>query len=179
MPDDVYGIDLEEGSGIAIVKSIISGDRGDLASYLISALGGGGSDQPACSAGQGAGQAVAAGTWTNVLLPTEVYDSDGMHDTVTNNHRFTAVTAGAYLFVGAACWNVGNMAVATRFTKNGSVFSNFVALQISSAGLNGQGAFNSIVFPLAVGDWVALQGYCSSANTLNGSSAMTCVRIGS
>ncbi len=40
-----------------------------------------------------------AGSWTTVQFNSEKYDTDNMHDTVTNNERLTAKTAGKYLLI--------------------------------------------------------------------------------
>jgi hypothetical protein len=55
-----------------------------------------------CIATVGGHQIANAGTWpnppglTNVLFPVEIYDSDGMHSTVTNTDRFTPTFPGWY-----------------------------------------------------------------------------------
>lgn len=41
-------------------------------------------------------QSLANTTATPITWDTEAYDTDGIHDTVTNNSRFTVVTAGYY-----------------------------------------------------------------------------------
>lgn len=55
-------------------------------------------DPPRCQVFQGAGQAFGNGAGSAALnFNSETYDTDGMHDTVTNNSRITFNTAGTYL----------------------------------------------------------------------------------
>ncbi len=49
-----------------------------------------------------------------VALNTEDFDTDSMHDTVTNNHRMTITTTGVYIFHWV-CWFQSN-ATGYRFT---------------------------------------------------------------
>lgn len=52
---------------------------------------------PACRVTHNAAQAVAHNTVTYLAFNTETYDTDTMHDTVTNNGRITFNTAGIYV----------------------------------------------------------------------------------
>jgi hypothetical protein len=45
-----------------------------------------------------------SGTWAALLFDTEDLDRDGMHSTVTNTSRATAVTAGYYDCHGISVW---------------------------------------------------------------------------
>ncbi len=51
-----------------------------------------------------AAQAITTVTATALSLNQERYDTDTMHDTVTNNSRMTIQTAGKYLLVGNVRW---------------------------------------------------------------------------
>jgi hypothetical protein len=55
---------------------------------------------PACRASHNAGQSVANATLTALALNIEIFDTDTMHDTVTNNSRVTFTTAGLYVIEG-------------------------------------------------------------------------------
>lgn len=61
-----------------------------------------------CRVTRTAVQSITDATLTSVAFDAEVFDNDGMHDTVTNNSRITIVTAGIYwvgftgMFAGAA-----------------------------------------------------------------------------
>lgn len=52
---------------------------------------------PACRVFHNAAQAVTATVETSLAFNSERYDTDTMHDTVTNNSRITIKTAGLYL----------------------------------------------------------------------------------
>jgi len=66
--------------------------------------GGGGGNDIGCKVRD----AAAISTDNNVVLvvpwDTEVYDTDGMHDNVTNNERITFKTAGKYLVIFDGIW---------------------------------------------------------------------------
>jgi hypothetical protein len=73
--DDVTGFDLAEGANITIVKTIIAGTRGDLASYEIAAAGAGGGGALTQIADTTLGAAAASfdftsisGSYTHLLL---------------------------------------------------------------------------------------------------------------
>ena len=51
-------------------------------------------------------QAIPTATWTALAFNSERWDTDTIHDTVTNNSRLTCKTAGKYLIVGQGMfWN--------------------------------------------------------------------------
>jgi len=50
----------------------------------------------------GSNQAAGAGVWGPTALNVSEWDTDGIHDPVTNNSRLTAQTAGFYLVIGNA-----------------------------------------------------------------------------
>ncbi len=45
-------------------------------------------------------QAIANSTWAAIALNSELYDTDSIHDNVTNNSRLTCKTAGVYVITG-------------------------------------------------------------------------------
>ena len=53
---------------------------------------------PACKVYANAAKAMVNNTWTSVEFAAEVYDTDEMHNNVTNNSRITIGTAGIYMF---------------------------------------------------------------------------------
>ena len=53
-----------------------------------------------CHCTDSADQAISTASWTAIDFDTELYDTDTMHDTVTNNSRITFTTAGKYLVIG-------------------------------------------------------------------------------
>lgn len=67
---------------------------------------------PACRVYNNANQSINDNAETTVAFNSERYDTDGMHDTVTNNSRITFNTAGLYVvsfngaFPGGADYSV-------------------------------------------------------------------------
>jgi len=76
------------------------------------------------SAYNNSGTAAASGTWTVMTFPSENYDTDSIHSTVTNTSRFTIPTgkSGKWLinFVATFEGNNGNCNVQTAIYKNGT-----------------------------------------------------------
>lgn len=66
-------------------------------------------------------QSIPNATYTAITFPTEDYDTDGMHDVVTNNTRITIRTPGRYLITGALniVGGTGGNFRAGRIFKNG------------------------------------------------------------
>jgi hypothetical protein len=89
------------------------------------------------SAYNNSGTAAASGTWTVMTFPSENYDTDSIHSTVTNTSRFTIPTgkSGKWLvnFVATFEGNNSNCNVQTAIYKNGtSVKLNRNGQQINS-----------------------------------------------
>lgn len=60
------------------------------------------SAQPAARVYNATNQTLTTGILTTLLFGSERFDSDGIHDTVTNSGRLTAVTSGLYAITGQA-----------------------------------------------------------------------------
>jgi hypothetical protein len=77
----------------------------------------------------GANPTIATSTISVVLWPTENYDSDGYHSTVTNTSRITIPSgkAGKYAIGSMITWEGTNANFATRFYlyKNGTSIKQF------------------------------------------------------
>jgi hypothetical protein len=58
-----------------------------------------------CRVHSTANQTIGTGAWTAVVLDAERFDTDTMHDNVTNNTRITFTTAGKYLVGGQVKFN--------------------------------------------------------------------------
>jgi len=82
-------------------------------------------NMPAFSAYQSTTQSVAAGTWTKILLQTEVFDTNNNFASST----FTPTVAGYYQVNGAVNWGITAGVAATSIYKNGTIFyyGNFVS----------------------------------------------------
>ena len=113
-------------------------------------------------------QALANTTATAVGFPSETFDTDGFHDTVTNNSRMTvpAGKGGTYVVVGAA-WFAANATGDRRalLYVNGSAVT--WSDVINAGGVYAPIALVSDVLVLAAGDYVQLFAYQSSGGSLN------------
>ncbi|MBI4637673.1 MAG: hypothetical protein HY727_15150 [Candidatus Rokubacteria bacterium] len=114
-----------------------------------------------------ADQAITTATETALALNSERYDTDGIHDTVTNNSRLTCQTAGKYLIVGIARFKehatgqrrlsiqlngVTVIARATEPTNSGTAVTELAV---------------ATVYDLAATDYVELIAYQDSGGNLN------------
>lgn len=114
-------------------------------------------------------QSVANNTFVNMLLDTEIIDTDGGHSTTTNSQRYTAQVAGVYEVNGAVSFTSGGTGIrGAKFLVNGVTSVPGSENTIAPAGSNAStvNAFTSYV-RLAVGDYVSLWGYQNSGAALN------------
>lgn len=115
-------------------------------------------------------QSIANNTDTAITFPTELIDTDGFHDTVTNTSRITipAGKGGKYLFNSIYYFDANaNGFRFSVFRKNGSNISGFAALPGSSATV--VGLTNSIVLDLVATDYVEMFVKQTSGGSLNNS----------
>ena len=105
---------------------------------------------------------------TNTYLPwdTESFDTDTMHDTVTNNSRLTATSAGKYIVGGHVEWaaNATGYREVVLFKNRTSIISR-VLTDIDSAVTHIQ-AITGIV-SLVASDYAELRVYQNSTATVN------------
>jgi hypothetical protein len=102
-------------------------------------------------------QSIANNTFTAINLATEIYDTNGFHDNVTNNTRFTipAGKAGTYLFFATGGTDFFTGGLGVRFAKNGTNFGTaFYNFSSPASGLF-VGSLSTVI-NLAVGDYVEL-----------------------
>jgi len=118
-----------------------------------------------CRISQSGGQTINDATNTTITFSAEQFDTDGMHDLVTNNSRITINTAGVYLVVGSLNYTAGvSDDAALNILKNGSggngAFVSFGPANTSA------GMTTTTVLNLVVTDFLQLQAYQNnSANT--------------
>jgi hypothetical protein len=128
----------------------------------------------------GSGQSVTTATLTPVALSGESFDTDTMHDTVTNNSRLTAFTAGTYLTAGFVQWsNPG--AVGTRWQT--AVYKNGAQISVAESGTPTAGGYPALfvaeLVPLAVTDYLELVIYQDSGVSKTVfAAALSAVRVG-
>lgn len=103
-----------------------------------------------------ASQSITGGVDTELTFDSEDYDTDGIHDTVTNSSRLTAKTAGKYLIVGNVRWtaSMSGLNVALNILHNGTTL----------IGENDDDVFSGrrrwlvlMVYDMALNDYVELQ----------------------
>lgn len=113
----------------------------------------------------GSAQSINNVTFTSVVFSSESYDTDTMHDNVTNNTRFTIKTAGKYIIVCNTGWDAN--AVGERicaFWLNGSQTPYYWDRRVSTDSSNG---IFSFILNLAVNDYVELYVYHTKGTALN------------
>lgn len=107
-------------------------------------------------------------TWTIVPFPSEFWDTNNMHDLVTNPERLTCKVAGKYFIYCCIRWapNVTGRRSA-KITKN--VAGTMITFnEVSPQPVTGQAAFNATgLAKLAVNDYVEVYVYQSSGGNLN------------
>ena len=120
---------------------------------------------PMCRINQTSGQTINDATNTVLTFAGEQFDTDGMHDLVTNNSRITIQTAGVYLVTGSANYTAGvSDDAAINILKNGSGGNGgYVAFGPANTTA---GMTTTTLLSLAVSDYLELSVYQNnSANT--------------
>lgn len=123
-------------------------------------------DAPAARAWRTTDQSIANATWTAVLCDSEYFDTDTMHSTSVNTQRLTAQTAARYYL--HACVEFATNATGNRLVR--IVRDDGTILTFSSLPPQATVAARLVAFteyPLAVGQWVALEVYQASGAALN------------
>lgn len=113
----------------------------------------------ACRVTRGAALSVASGTGlTTVAFTSEEYDTDGMHDTVTNNSRITIQTAGFYIlgFNGTFAAAATYQRVFARLLVNATL--EIARDQKPGTGLSFSGVLGiTTAYRFVVGDYIEVQ----------------------
>src|SRR5215471_5910415 len=126
---------------------------------------------PQASATKSADQSIANGTWTLISWDTETFDTDTIHDTVTNNDRLTCKTAGLYMIGFNANWFANTTGIrAVQIQKNTEALPGVgIAGKSDSAPSTGITApYNAVGFvQLAVNDYICITVYQNSGGALN------------
>ena len=95
---------LAPGSPLADVGRLFAAARTGVTDTSLRYLDSGGvksevTHPPTCQAFHNVDQNANNGAWTTLSMNSESWDTDAMHDNVTNNSRITIVTPGVYLLV--------------------------------------------------------------------------------
>ena len=111
-------------------------------------------------------QSIPNDTYTNLAFNTEDYDTDVIHDTVTNNSRLTCKTAGKYSVTGRVSW--ASDATGIRWCtllKNGSQVSR--GNWFSAVGASTTVLIFADIMSLAVNDYIEIQVYQNRGSALD------------
>lgn len=114
-------------------------------------------------------QSIPDGVNTALSFNSERWDTDDIHNTVTNNNRLTCNTAGKYLLIGQIVFAIdanGNRGIVIRL--NG-VTSLARIKQVGVARIP-PALVVSTIYDLSVGDYVELLGFQTSGDVLDVSS---------
>ena len=152
------GIVNFEGDGVEVI------DEGG-GKATVNIPGGGGWTQCA-RVYHSADQSIPNATWTALALDSERFDTDVIHDTVTNNSRLTCKTAGKYVIVASAMF--ASNATGLRGIKI-LLNSTTIIAKLYFAAISGDTTptFVSTLYELNVGDYVQMQGVQTSGGALN------------
>jgi hypothetical protein len=121
-------------------------------------LGAASSLVPAVRVTHSANQTIATGTLTNLAFDIEQFDTQTLHDTVTNNSRLTAPVAGIYHIGAGVRW--ASNATARREVQlriNGStIIATSIVEPVSEAGVTTDQSVETS-YALAAGDYVEVR----------------------
>ncbi len=119
-----------------------------------------------CRVIKSAAQTIPNTAWTPIQFDAEYFDTDVMHDNVTNNTRITIKTAGYYMVGGSVEW-VSNVVGARlmQIWKNGSTVLTSAVHNSDQYG-NAPGALSTVHY-MAVNDYLELVVYQGSGGALN------------
>jgi hypothetical protein len=115
----------------------------------------------------GATQTIATATFTSITYDTEDVDSDGMHSTVTNTSRATAVHPGWYRFSGGNTW--ASNATGRRGYRgmvNGAVINGTSVLMPATLAAAVGPAYRTKLYFLNVTDYFEFQAFQDSGGNL-------------
>lgn len=113
-------------------------------------------------------QSIADNTDTALALNSERYDTDAIHDNVTNNSRLTCKTAGKYIIVGNVAFDLNNTGIRLLRIRLNGVTNIGSQLTRGSAGTGSDDNMNvSTIYDLAVNDYVQLFFFQNSGVALN------------
>lgn len=111
-------------------------------------------------------QSISDATETSLAFDTERYDTDTIHDAVTNNSRLTAKTAGKYLIVGQAYMAASDAGIRYFvFRLNGVTYIGITEWDTAQGSVTAM--HSSTIYDMAVDDYVECRVYQSSGGALN------------
>ena len=122
--------------------------------------------EKSCGVNRSTDQSIPNGAWTSISYDTEEWDTDNIHDNVTNNSRLTCQTPGRYLiYTSLRFLEVATGARLARIIKNGTTV---VALAYIGKDADNRFAIAiTTVVNLVANDYIETQAYQSSGASLN------------
>lgn len=132
-------------------------------------------NKPVCEARQATPQSIANSSWVSVTFDTNDYNNDSMHSTTTNTTRFTATTAGRYMFTAQcnfAANNTGARALKFAITRVAGVglvsgaINKVGQIAVPGSSLDISLCTTMVVY-MAATDYVEAQVWQSSGGALN------------
>jgi len=105
-------------------------------------------------------------SWVAIAFAAEDFDTDTMHDNVTNNTRITFTHAGKYC-VGGSWQGATNAVVGIRIRLNGTTI--LASQKQGNSGATEQSCVSTI-YNFAANDYIELQGYSSTTQNTSGDS---------
>lgn len=125
-------------------------------------------DTPACKAYHNTTQTLGTGSFANVSLNSEDFDSDTMHDTGSSTHNITVPVAGLYLAIGSVTFaaSASGSQRAVRFVVGGSSTSLATANQTHATAGAGPKVKAMGLLSLSASDVVAMQAFQDTGGDL-------------
>lgn len=120
---------------------------------------------PSCRVRHSLAQNATSGAFQVLSFDTEDFDTDTMHDTVTNNQRITFTTAGKYRVIGQIAWaSNGTGYREATIRRNGSTDIGMNRILPPSAAVCAQTV--TAIYNMGAGDYVELYARQNSGSTL-------------
>jgi hypothetical protein len=123
--------------------------------------------QPTARVTHSANQSITTATLTALAFDTERFDTDTIHDTVTNNSRLTCKTAGKYQIIGGIRWGLSSAGTVriVSIRLNGTTEIGRPG-QAPGAAIN-QEQIAVTIWDMAVNDYVELTVYHDVGSSIN------------
>lgn len=111
-------------------------------------------------------QTIPNGQWTTISFNSERYDTDNIHDPVTNNSRLTCRTAGTYLIIAGLGFDTNSDGYRSLYIKlNGVTAISYKKINAVVLGRTFTDA--SSIYPLVVSDYVEFLVHQDSGTSLD------------
>lgn len=151
---DYVEVITRQSSGVAHTLSTAGADYNSLAAVYQGGAQGLTTVTPGCRVRNSTSPSISNGTDTQLTFDTELFDTDNMHDTVTNTGRITVKTPGIYVITANINWNTSSVGSRTiRLKVNGT---SFIAIQEAKAedeAVLGNGQVVTSIWQANVGDY--------------------------